>query len=207
MYNLGCSGLVDHERTNVIVVVTKSISSWHEFDDFTSSIVERKAQTRWQIEAYKRELIIADLQLELFPRIAPWPIVFVENGSEIDVDTPYPLLPNGELSHQNLFDAIRRVIEHPHGTSDLAGMHVLDALSGPKRAPLHLPSNPETEILVNKEAVLSNVGIQIAEEDAAIERVCVLYFLSVVSHRRFIASIPRILLRRRHRIVLQMRQE
>jgi hypothetical protein len=146
MYKLSLSGLVDHARTNVVVVVTKSLSSSDEFDDY-ESIEEKNAQ--WRIEAGRRRGIIAELQRKVFPRLSPWSTVFVENGGGSDVmRSTYPELPNGELSHQNLFNAIREVLETPgpHGTPDLTGMHALDVLTGAE--PLIPASQPETEILV-----------------------------------------------------------
>ncbi|KAJ7654760.1 hypothetical protein B0H17DRAFT_1214288 [Mycena rosella] len=155
MHTLSLSGLVDHDRPNVVVVVTKSLSFWNEFDDFQSAA---EKNTHWNIEAGRRRGIISDLQKKAFPKLAPWPTVFVENGGGTNMHTKFPILPNGELSHQNLFEAIRSVIEHsgPRGGSDLAGMHVLDVLTGAE--PLNLAS-PETKILVNKsEAIIDSEG-------------------------------------------------
>ncbi|KAJ7654759.1 hypothetical protein B0H17DRAFT_1266588 [Mycena rosella] len=147
MYTLSLSGLVDRDRANVVVVITKSLSSWDQFDDF-ESVAEKN--TQWTIEAGRRRGIISELQQKVFPKLAPWPTVFVENGGGRDMRIKFPTLPSGELSHQNLFEAIRSVIEHsgPDGASDLAGMHALHVLTGAE--PLDLRTQPETEILVSK---------------------------------------------------------
>jgi hypothetical protein len=155
MYNLSSSGLVDHARTNVVVVVTKSLSSSDEFDDY-ESIEEKNVQ--WMIEAARRRGIVADLQRKVFPRLAPWNTIFVENGGGTNVHAKYPKLPNGELSHQNLFDAIQGVFEAPgpHGSPDLTGMHALDVFTGdPPLSPGFLP---ETKILVNFSEAAATVG-------------------------------------------------
>ncbi|KAF8191884.1 hypothetical protein K438DRAFT_1762468 [Mycena galopus ATCC 62051] len=155
MYNLSCSGLVDHSRNNVVVVVTKSTTFMNEFDDF-DTIEEKNAQ--WTIEAGRRKGIIVDIQRRVFPRLAPWNTVFVENGGGANImHDEYPILPNGQLSHQNLFLAIRRIIEanSPHGTPDLAGMHALGVLTGAE--PLDPKHQAETEILVKaSEAVMQS---------------------------------------------------
>ncbi|KAJ7121587.1 hypothetical protein C8R44DRAFT_736379 [Mycena epipterygia] len=147
MYKLSSSGLVDDARTNVVVVVTKSMSSWNQFDDFETT-AEKNIQ--WNIEAGRRRGIITDLQRKVFPKLAAWHTVFVENGGGVNMGTEYPILPNGELSHQNLFEAIRGVIEAPgpDGTCDLAGMHALDVLTGVKL--LNLASQAETTTLVRR---------------------------------------------------------
>jgi hypothetical protein len=147
MYKLASSGLVDHLRTNVVVVVTKSMSFWSEFDDF-DDITEKN--THWNIEAGRRKGIITDIQRKVFPKMAPWRTVFVENGSSRDLHSKYPILPNGELSHQNLFEAIRSVIETPgpHGTLNLAELHALHKLTG--AGLLDRTYHAEPEILVEK---------------------------------------------------------
>jgi hypothetical protein len=147
MYSLSCSDLVDRDRTNVIVVITKSMSSWYEFDDYHTAEEKHK---QWKIEAGRRKGIITELQRKVFPGASPWQIVFVENGGGTKMREKYPILPNGELSHQNLFEAIRRVIEEPglNGTYDMAGMYALDALTGAE--PLDASGQATTEILVDK---------------------------------------------------------
>ncbi|KAF7366103.1 Protein hedgehog [Mycena venus] len=129
MFKLSHAGLVDIRRTNVIVVVTKSLSFMSEFDDCKT---QHEKHEQWNIEAGRRRGIITDLQRKVFPKSIPWPIVFIENGGGQHVHHRYPTLPNGELSHQNLFDAIRGVIEQkgPKGASDLAGVQALRLITG-----------------------------------------------------------------------------
>ncbi|KAF8191883.1 hypothetical protein K438DRAFT_2136538 [Mycena galopus ATCC 62051] len=147
IYNLSFSDLVDPDRVNVVVVVTKSMSSWDEFDDF-DTIEEKNAQ--WTIEAGRRTGLIIDIQRRVFPKLAPWDVVFVENGGGRDMRADHPRLPNGELSHQNLFEVIRTVIETsgPQKNSDLAGMHALDLLAKPES--LQLAAEATKEILVRR---------------------------------------------------------
>ncbi|KAK7001474.1 hypothetical protein R3P38DRAFT_3612130 [Favolaschia claudopus] len=120
MQALSSSGLVDPSRPNVVVVVTKSISSWTDLvDDAEESRLDPRV--RWMLEAKIRKDIIVGLQRKIFRAIfAAWDVVFVENGRTRNA--AYPRLPNGELSHQNLFDAISRLIRRPgvHGRADLA---------------------------------------------------------------------------------------
>ncbi|KAJ7115296.1 hypothetical protein C8R44DRAFT_794396 [Mycena epipterygia] len=145
MYNLYLSGLVDPDRTNVVLVVTKSMSSWDQFDDFKTTA---EKNTQWNIEAARRIGIITDLQRKVFPKMGPWPTVFVENGGGSDMGADFPVLPNGELSHDNLFKAIQKVIQIPGEHADLAGMHALDVLSGARFWDLEW--QVEAEILLGK---------------------------------------------------------
>ena len=119
--NLRNSCLVDLDYSNIIVVVTNSMSCWDQFDDYESRD-EKKHQ--WRIQADVRKGIILDLQRRAFPKSTPWPVVFVENGGGSRMDGPFPMLPNGEHSHQNLFDAIFNVVR------DLAGVQALRVLTG-----------------------------------------------------------------------------
>ncbi|KAJ7797875.1 hypothetical protein B0H14DRAFT_2618472 [Mycena olivaceomarginata] len=120
IYKLSRSGLVDDSRTNVVIVITKSMSSMDEFNDFSKS--ERDSQ--WMIEAGRQRGIIVAFSAKF--SLGP---VFVENTGPTSAE--YPILPNGESSHQNLFDAIRRVIKTPgpNETHDLAGMRALGAIT------------------------------------------------------------------------------
>ncbi|KAJ6488915.1 hypothetical protein C8R45DRAFT_1143154 [Mycena sanguinolenta] len=149
MQSLSLSGLVDPTRSNVVVVITKSMSSWDQFDDIPGLEAQRD---EWIVEAEIRKGIIIDLQRKVFPRLTPWEVVFVENGVENDMRAPYPVLPNRELSHQNLFDAICRLILQPgpHGKDDFAGMHALDVLTGAKRL-----NEAQSKILVSRQDVES----------------------------------------------------
>jgi hypothetical protein len=147
MFNLIAPGLVDPERANVIVVVTKSKSSWDQFDDCES---EEEKNNQWNVEAGRRMAIILDLQRKVFPKSTSWPVVFIENGGGSKMNAPYIMLPNGKLSHQNLFEAICDVIA-PRDRDiahDLAGIHALRLLSGAD----HLDSayKATTEILLSK---------------------------------------------------------
>ncbi|KAK6996887.1 hypothetical protein R3P38DRAFT_2564931 [Favolaschia claudopus] len=130
MQALSSSGLVDHSRPNVVVVVTKSMSSWDDLvDDEEDSGLDPRAS--WMLEAKTRKDIIVGLQRQILPWIsAAWDVVFVEHGRTRDA--AYPRLPNGEWSHPNLFDAISKLIRRPgvHGREDFAGMHALDFLTG-----------------------------------------------------------------------------
>jgi hypothetical protein len=145
MYNLCFSGLINRDRANVVVIVTKSLSSWDQFDDFESI---KEKNTQWNIEAGRRRGIITDIQRKVFPDLAPWHTVFIENGGGRDMRAEYPILPDGELSHQNLFEAIRTVVQAPgrDGARDLAGSQALDLLAGAEL--WDLGYRAETETLV-----------------------------------------------------------
>ncbi|KAJ7040040.1 hypothetical protein C8F04DRAFT_1178394 [Mycena alexandri] len=161
MFKLSHAGLVDLYRTNIIVVVTKCLSFMSEFGDYKT---EPEKHQQWNIEAGRRTGIVTDLQRKVFPKSISWPIVFIENGGGQQVHQPYPRLPNGELSHQNLFDAIRTVIEAPgpEGASDLAGIQALQLVTGAK--PFGSSCQPQSEILIDKTAedmpsVIQDLGI------------------------------------------------
>ena len=147
MFNLKAPGLVDPKRTNVIVVVTISKSSWVQFDNCET---EEKKNIQWNIEAGQWMAIILDLQRKVFPKSTPWPVVFVENGSGSKMNAPYIMLPNGELSHQNLFEAICDVIapRDQDIAHDLAGIHMLRLISAAE--PLDSASKAMTEIVLSK---------------------------------------------------------
>ncbi|KAJ6470879.1 hypothetical protein C8R45DRAFT_1078353 [Mycena sanguinolenta] len=158
MFKLSHAGLVDLRRTNVIVVVTKCLSFMSELDDYKT---QAEKDQQWNIEAARRKGIIMDLQRKVFPKSIPWPTVFIENGGGQHVHQRYPTLPNGELSHQNLFDTIRSVIETqgPEGASDLAGIQALQLITGAE--PLGTSCQPQKEILLDKTAE----GLSSAMED------------------------------------------
>ncbi|KAJ7267857.1 hypothetical protein C8J57DRAFT_1325985, partial [Mycena rebaudengoi] len=149
IYALHCSNLVDDERANIVVVVTKSMSSFHQFDDYKNAN-EKNAQ--WRIEEGRRRGIITDLQRKLFPKSSPWEIVFIENGGGKDMSARFPILPDGRLSHQNLYDAIRNIIKCPgaDGSLDLVGIQALQVLTG--AAPL-APSAEHPEVFVDTSMV------------------------------------------------------
>ncbi|KAJ7040044.1 hypothetical protein C8F04DRAFT_1254499 [Mycena alexandri] len=77
IYALYRSNLVDDLRANIVVVVTKSLSSLHQFDDYKAT---KEKHVQWRIEEGRRRGIITDLQRKMFPRSSPWEIVFIENG-------------------------------------------------------------------------------------------------------------------------------
>ncbi|KAJ6470878.1 hypothetical protein C8R45DRAFT_937044 [Mycena sanguinolenta] len=149
MYNLSLSGLVDSQRTNVLVVITKCLSSWDQFDDFETR-EEKEAQ--WTLQAGMRKGIITDLQRKIFPKSSPWDIVFIENGGGRDMSAKFPILPDKTLSHQNLFEAISDLMERngsgPDGCRDLVGIQALQVLTGVE--PLVASSTADVENLVEQ---------------------------------------------------------
>jgi hypothetical protein len=153
MYNLSTSGLVDDNHANVVVVITKSLSFPSQFEDFET---EEEKNIQWNVEAGKREDIIIDVQRKVFPNLKPWQIVFVENGGSSDMGAMFPYLPNGQLSHQNLFEAIRTIIEEPgrDGSIDFAGIHALDVLTGAE--PLN-PNRPVEKQTLLKQSDITNL--------------------------------------------------
>jgi hypothetical protein len=153
IYALHRSNLVDEKRANIVVVVTKSLSSFHQFDDY-KTVKEKHAQ--WRIEEGRRRGIITDLQRKMFPRSSAWEIVFVENGGGKDMTAKLPVLPDGHLSHQNLYDAICNIIKRPSsdGGLDLVGIQALQVLTG--AGPLNSLAEARTEVLVaSKEIFVS----------------------------------------------------
>ncbi|KAJ6551247.1 hypothetical protein B0H19DRAFT_1157014 [Mycena capillaripes] len=161
MQSLSSSGLVDSDRSNVIVVVTKSLSSWKQYNSFSKADAKDKDR-QWNIDADRRRTIITNIQRKVFPRLPPWQITFIENGGGSDMRATYPILPNREFSHQNLLNAIRKLIEHPGplGTRDVAGIHALDILSEAK--PLDPAYDLKAEILLSRKDV---VGPPVASAD------------------------------------------
>jgi hypothetical protein len=137
MHSLRSSGLVDNERSNVVVVITKSLTS-----------DESVGLRDWPREADRRRKIIADLQHKILPASPTWKTVFIENGGGKDAGGKFPKLPDGELSHENLYDAIRTIVEHhgPHGIGDLAGIQALQVLTGAQ--PLGQNVRTDTQVLV-----------------------------------------------------------
>ncbi|KAJ7440318.1 hypothetical protein B0H11DRAFT_2099893 [Mycena galericulata] len=129
IYTLYRSDLVDDQRANIIVVVSRSMSSFHQFDDYKTT---KEKHAQWRIEEGRRRGIITDLQRKMFPRSSPWEIAFIENGGGKDMGTKFPVLPDGQLSHQNLYDAIHSIIKRPSsdGSLDLVGIQALQVLTG-----------------------------------------------------------------------------
>jgi hypothetical protein len=128
--DLKVSKLVDLERTNVIVVITKSLSSWQDYDDYEGN--DEKGR-HWNDDARKRTGIIGALQRKVFPSSRSWRVVFIENGGGKAIPEKHRTLPNGELSHQNLFEAIRDLFtaaDNEHMAQDLVGIQLLRLLTG-----------------------------------------------------------------------------
>jgi hypothetical protein len=127
IFSLKPSNLVDPERTNVIVAVTKSMASWSDYEDDPDD--DAKA-VHWKEHAKEKKEIIIGLQQKVFPTTKPWDIVFIENGGGSNVK--HRRLPNGDLSHQNLFDAIRQLFsaDGENMAQDLVGMHALRLITG-----------------------------------------------------------------------------
>ncbi|KAJ7267878.1 hypothetical protein C8J57DRAFT_1228494 [Mycena rebaudengoi] len=146
IYALCCSSLVDDERTNIVVVITKSMSFPDQFDDYKTT---KEKNAHWRIEEGRRRGIITDLQRKLFPRLSPWEIVFIENGGGRDMKAKFPVLPDGQLSHQNLYDAIHNIIKRPgsDGSLDLVGIQALQILTA--AAPLAPLDEGPIQILVD----------------------------------------------------------
>ncbi|KAJ7440317.1 hypothetical protein B0H11DRAFT_2099889 [Mycena galericulata] len=146
VHTLYRSNLVDDQRANIAVVVTKSMSSLHQFDDYKTT---KEKHAQWRIEEGRRRGIITDLQRKMFPRSSPWEIVFIENGGGKDMSAKFPVLPDGQLSHQNLYDAIHSIIKRPSsdGSLDLVGIQALQVLIG--AAPLGSSAGTQTEVLVD----------------------------------------------------------
>ncbi|KAJ7907615.1 hypothetical protein B0H13DRAFT_2273632 [Mycena leptocephala] len=145
IYALYCSDLVDDQRANTVVVVTKSMSSFHQFDDYKT---KKEKYAQWGIEAGRRRGIITDLQRKLFAGSPPWKVVFIENGGGKDMRAKYPFLPDGLLSHQNLYDAVYDIILCPSsdGSQDLVGIQSLQVLTG--AAPLGSSAVAQSAVLV-----------------------------------------------------------
>ncbi|THV00784.1 hypothetical protein K435DRAFT_837135 [Dendrothele bispora CBS 962.96] len=128
MWNLKHSGLIDPHCSNVIVVVTKSLSSLtDECPEGTASESDR--ETWWRVAASKRRIHIEDLRQTIFPRLSKWPIVFIENGSDQNLDSDHKILPNEELSHQNLFKAIFDMVSS-ESEVDASGLITAEFLTG-----------------------------------------------------------------------------
>ncbi|KAJ7785038.1 hypothetical protein DFH07DRAFT_975462 [Mycena maculata] len=147
IYALYRSNLVDDQHTNIVVVVTKSIDSF--FGQFGDTQTTKEKNAQWRIEEGRRRGIITDLQRKMFPRSSPWEIVFIENGGGKDMRAKFPVLPDGQLSHQNLYDAIHNIIKRPSsdGSLDLVGIQALQVLTG--AAPLGSSAEVQAKVLVD----------------------------------------------------------
>jgi hypothetical protein len=142
---LNGSGLIDHIHPNVIVVVTKSLSSLIDYEDCDS---EEDESNQWQQDAAAKTCIINNLRSERFPSSPSWPVVFIENGGGQEILREYRILPNGERSHQNLFDAIFTLFDGTGGgEKDLVGLHALRVLTGDNSVVRGLKSTPVESLL------------------------------------------------------------
>ena len=124
MYYLTNTDLVDHLHQNVVVVVTKALTFWSDYDDFDS---EEEKGKQWQRDADEKSRIINDLRSKTFSSSSTWPVVFVENGGGNKILQRHRTLPNGELSHQNLFEAIAGIVTQ---AQDLVGIQALRFVTG-----------------------------------------------------------------------------
>jgi hypothetical protein len=166
MYKLQQSDIVDLQRSNVIIVITESLSFPKNAD---SGKEHRTFHRTWNEDAMKKVKIIHTLQRRLFLGAQRWPVVFIENKEA--VKGKYPRLPNGELSHQNLFEAILDLIRAPGGNGmlDLNGLLTLRLLakgvtpSGIPLEPKLLPvgtDRPEETPEQASTSRLGNFGVQ-----------------------------------------------
>lgn len=140
IYYLTNTDLIDHQHPNVVVVVTKSLTFWCDYDDFDS---EEEKGEQWQRDADEKSTIINDLRSKTFPSSNPWPVIFVENGGGKKVLQRHRTLPNGELSHQNLFQAIAGIMTK---AQDLVGIQALRFVTGAESVMSQLEITPR-EIL------------------------------------------------------------
>jgi len=134
--------LVDNNRGNVIVVVTKSLSFFNDYEDASS---QKKKEMYWREDAEKKKSIINGLRFKAFAgNGSEWPVVFVENGGGTSAKSRR--LPNEESYPKNLFKAIKTLVclagpDQPH---DLVGAAATQYLTG------ELPpsGNPSRQTLV-----------------------------------------------------------
>ena len=144
------SGLIDHEHPNVIVVVTKSLSCWNDYEDFDSDLEKNE---KWQEDADEKRRIIDNLRLKVFPSSTPWQVVFIENGGGQSILRDFKRLPNGELSHQNLFDAIYNLfVRADLKKGDLVGLEALRFLTGARSVLSGLRPSPVETLLQSSDS-------------------------------------------------------
>jgi len=114
--------LVGNKRGNVIVVVTKSLSFWNDYEDASS---QKEREICWREDAEKKKSIINGFRSKAFAGSdSEWPIVFVENGGGMSANPRR--LPNEESYPQNLFNAILVSVA---GSGDLVGKVALQDLT------------------------------------------------------------------------------
>jgi hypothetical protein len=121
------TGLVDERRQNIIVVVTKSLSFWDDYEDFES---EDDKNDQWKRDAEEKRRIVDGLRVKAFPSSSPWPVVFAENGGGTSAKPR--TLPNGDVYPQNLFERIKELFAHADadGVQDLVGIATLQYITG-----------------------------------------------------------------------------
>jgi len=139
---LSRSRLVDNKRGNVVVVVTKSLSFWNDYEDASS---QKKKEIYWREDAEKKKSIINGLRSKAFAGSdSEWPVVFVENGGGTSVNPRR--LPNEESYSQNLFNAIQTLVfpARPDEPHDLVGAAALQYLTGV----LQPSGDPSRQILI-----------------------------------------------------------
>ena len=145
------SDLIDHQHLNVIVVVTKSLSSFEDYEDFSS---EDEKNTEWREDAAAKTRIIHGFRSQVFPSSSSWPVVFVENGGGRTILQEYIRLPNGDLGHQKLFDAILHLFSGGSTKMpDLVGIQALRILTGDRSVISKLQLSP-AEILFKREDII-----------------------------------------------------
>lgn len=121
---LAHSDLIDETHQNVIVVVTKALTFWSDYDDLSSEV---KKKQQWKQDADEKAQIINDLRSKALSSSNTWQVVFVENGGGKNIHRTHRMLPNGELSHQNLFDTILKNFTEAR---DLVGIQALRPMTG-----------------------------------------------------------------------------
>jgi len=158
------SNLTDDQHQNVIVVVTKALTFWDDYEDCDS---EDEKCKQWELDAADKVKIINDLRSKVFPSSGSWRVVFVENGGGAAKSRQYKMLPNGELSHQNLFQAIYDLVTAHHTATarDLVGIQALRLLTGEDSLVTQLEASTP-EILVQLE------GLEAIPEQERVDAVC-----------------------------------
>lgn len=124
IYYLSHTGLFDDRHPNVVVVVTKALTFMTDYHDLKSKDAMNQ---QWMRDADEKAQIINDLRLKVFPDSDAWRVVFVENGGGKDIHGMLRILPNGERSHYNLFNAIIGLLTE---SQDLVGALALRLISG-----------------------------------------------------------------------------
>jgi hypothetical protein len=121
------TGLVDERRQNIIVVVTKSLSFWDDYEDFES---DDDKNDQWKRDAEEKRRIVDGLRVKAFPSSSPWPVVFAENGGGTSAKPR--TLPNGDVYPTSLFERIKELFAHTDadGIQDVVGIAALQYITG-----------------------------------------------------------------------------